>query len=97
MWPFSKFRRLKRERMETAAKLEPILNHMVKLLEAVGGKFVMNDMGSGDITFKLGQQRFEFNQFGHVFEGFFIDRQLVSFEEFIGKAQSFGPKNDFTI
>lgn len=90
MWPFSKFRRLEQETMETAAKLRPILNHMIRLLEAVGGEFVMNNIGSGDITFKLGQQRFEFNQFVYKFGGFFIDRQPVPFEEFLNRAQRFG-------
>lgn len=97
MWPFSKFRKLEQEITETEAKLRPILNHMVKLLEVVGGEFVMNNMGSGNITFKLGQQRFEFNQFGHMFKGFFIDRHPVSFKEFLNKAQSFRPKDDFRI
>lgn len=89
MWPFSKFRRLEREIIDSADKLRPILNHMVDLLEAVGGEFVMNNAGSGDITFKLGQQRFEFNQFVHMFRGFSIDRQPVPFEEFLNRAQSF--------
>lgn len=97
MWPFSKFRRLEQERMETAAKFSPLLDHMVRLLEDVGGEFVMNNIGSGDITFKLGQQRFEFNQFGCQFRGFFIDRQLVSFGEFLNKIQSFRSESNFTI
>jgi len=97
MWPFSEFRRLERERMDTAAKLGPILNHMIRLLEDAGGKFVMNNVGSGDITFKLDQQRFEFNQFGYMFRGFSIDRQPVSFKEFLDRIQSFEPDTDFII
>ena len=97
MWPFSKFCRLKRERMKTEAKLGAILTHMTRLLEDVGGEFVMNSMGSGDITFKLGKQRFEFNQFGSKFTGFFIDNQPVPFGEFLSKAQSFEPENHFII
>jgi hypothetical protein len=97
MWPFSKFRRLEQKITETADNLRPILNHMVKLLENVGGEFVMNNIGSGDITFKLGQQRFEFNQFVQKFRGFSIDRHPVPFGEFLSRAQSFAPKNDFTI
>jgi len=97
MWPFSKLRKLEQERIETAEKLAAILNLMVRLLEDVGGEFVMNGAGSGDITFKLGKQRFEFNQFGYKFQGFFIDRHPVSFREFLDKAQNFVPENYFTI
>ncbi len=62
-----------------------ILFQISSLLNDVGAEYIYNEPGSGDVSYTLNDKLFEYNEFTSDFNGFFIDEEIVTFNEFMGR------------
>jgi len=62
--------------------LEGILSDVLRALDG-RGEYIYNEPGSGDVSYSIGDKRFEFNEFAEHFDGFFIDGEKVPLLSFL--------------
>lgn len=67
--------------------LRLILEDVFKIFDKSDAEFVMGNIGSGSITFKIGKNRYKFNEFPSDFDGFYVNGTCVGLREFLAKAK----------
>lgn len=89
MWFPFKLTLEKQERRISALRshLSLILGEVFDIFDKSDAEFVMGNPGSGSITFKIGKNRYQFNQFPHAFDGFYVNGECVGLREFLMKGK----------